>query len=48
MESDRFASYVPLENADFVIATDFDSLAIANEAHATENFHAAQTSSFTH
>jgi hypothetical protein len=47
METDRFAPHAPLEIADFVI-TDFESLTIANEANATENFHTAQTSSFTY
>jgi hypothetical protein len=48
MEADRFDSGAPLEIADFVITTDFDSLAIVNEANVTENFHAPQTSSFTY
>jgi hypothetical protein len=47
METDRFASDAPLEIADFVITTDFDSLAKANEANATEHLHTAQTFSFT-
>jgi hypothetical protein len=44
METDRFASEAPLEIADFVITTDFDSLAIAKEANATGNFNNGQTS----
>jgi len=48
METDRFASDAPLEIADFVITTDFDSLANANEANATEHFRTAQTSPFTY
>ena len=41
MVFERYASVTPLEIADFVIAIDFDSLAIANEEKATENFHTA-------
>jgi hypothetical protein len=48
METDRFASDAPLEIANFVITTNFASLAIANEANATENFHTAQTPSITY
>jgi len=36
METNRFASNATLKIADFVITTDFDSLAIVNEAMLQE------------
>jgi len=42
METDGSASVAPLQIGDFVITIDFHSLAIANEANATGNFHTAK------